>query len=214
MNREYFQDFFNDFVQLAGELSGQPVRVERPDYETPNYSEGEIIAPRKIYKVERTTNRLAQPTYTNLELYAVFGDRSLIQAGDVLIPLDPKSTTPIVTLVNISDQEECLGFRTNRIGAIRNGTKDLFTNVRFDFVGEGFPASPLEREIKTSLEIPTKKINIFTRDLDKNNLNEVYDNEGLLFIETDIEEQTRWRIETVDEIGNLMVLICKEATTS
>lgn len=194
------------YQQKAGELGGQLVSIKRPDY-TATDQTPVLRFNSKRMKVERSGPRFAQPGYADVEYYCIFGDRNTFRSGDMLFP-KAGSSTPPVTILNFSPIEECVGFRTGRICKIVNGlNEDVFTNVYFDFIGESFPGAELDREVRSSLKIPSTRAVLWKRDFQTTTRNA----EGLMLIEIDGLTETRWLIQQTDATGNMVVLFLKRA---
>lgn len=201
------RNIFHNYNVYLAEIAGQNFSVRRPDYTITNGTPT-VVHTQKKFKCEKTGPRLGQPGYSGVEYYAIFGNRNLFSPGDLLVPLESTSSTPIVTVLSYSPLEECVGFRTSRLGEIRNGTTVIYSNVYFDFISSSaFPGAQLNREVESSLEIPSKKITIYKRNL----ATLTRQDEGLLFVEMDTDEKKRWKIEQIDDVGNMSVLIVKEA---
>ena len=124
--------------------------------------------------------------------------------------------TPTITIGHVTPIKEMVGFRSTRIGKLQNAVDDvIYTNVYFDFMGDGFPGSSTNREIENSLDIPSTKVLLYKRE----NIFRL----RTLLIETDspltitnadgnsVQEERAWRIEEIDHSGNFMVLTLREA---
>lgn len=202
-NLRNIQQYYN--LKIAA-LAGQQFTLGRPDYAVADNTPATVTSP-ILYKVEKTGTSLPQPKGPAMEAYAVFGDRNKIRCGDVLIPLESTLNTPVVTVLNISPVEECNGFRTDRLGEIRNGEEVIFSNVYFDFApGSAFPGRPLLDNLQDSLNIPDIKVNMFKRDLSTSTRNL----EGLMLVEMDTNAEYRWRIKAMSLTGSLMQLVLEE----
>lgn len=201
--------FFLKQQQKIADLAGQNCNIVRPAYGSAANTETTVASNVKI-KVEVAQAKLSQSPYTSVTYYTIFGKRSLFQAGDIIIPDEPGSTTPPVTVVSYSPLEECMGVATSRIGKIcytdgSLSSSDMYTNVRFDWVGPGFPLSPGIDYIKDLLAVPSKKAVLFTRTnlQSQNNLSNM---SGLRLVETDGISEVRWIIKVVDVVNNITIL--------
>lgn len=191
---------FNDLQIQLGETFGQAFNIVRPNYgqvdNTPALI-GTINA-----KVEKTTIKLAQPATANMDGYAVFGNRALFVPGDILIPTQANSSTPAVTILSYSDGEECVSVRTSRVGKIStdvtNASKDIYTNVYYDWVGQGFTFPPNYESLEGALNRTTKRVMLWTRT-NIQQQNSVRDVQGLHFVETDGTEPVYWTVKLVDQ---------------
>lgn len=196
--------------ELAAELGGQIFAIGRPDY-TQVDNTPVIIVPRIRIKAEKTRGVLAQPEYKGIEHYAVFGLRAAWQAGDLLIPQDSGSDTPTMTIMSESPIEECVAFRSDSTASIINGDiGNVFTNVPYANLGQGYPGAEFNREVEASLQIPSKKFVLFARDLASSDPAGLRDVEGLIFEENNAEMK-RWEISQAEATGHIMVLTCKQA---
>lgn len=201
--------FFLKQQQKIAYLVGQNCSIVRPNYGSTANTESTVISNVKI-KLEVAQAKLSQAPYTSVSYYTVFGKRSLFQAGDVIIPNEPGSTTPPVTIISYSPVEECIGVATSRVGKIcytsgNYSSEDIYTNVRFDWVGSGFPMAPGLDYIKDLLAVPSKKVVLYTRqNIKAQNL--AADIAGLRFVETDGTQEVRWIIKVADVINNITIL--------
>lgn len=194
--------------QKIAELAGQTCEIYRPSYSTVANTET-LVASTKI-KVEVSQARLSQSPYTSVTYYTIFGNRSLFQAGDIIVPTESGSTTPPVTVVSYSPIEECMGVAMSRVGKIAYtsgsiSSSNMYTNVRFDWVGPGFPLSPGLDYLNDILTVPSKKAVLYTRTnlQAQNNTAEM---SGLRLIESDGINEIRWIIRVVDVVNNLTIL--------
>lgn len=184
-------------------IIGQRVTVSRPDYTAVDQTP--VLVRNILAKVETCTPRYSQSKIPNCEYYAFFGDILPVESGDVITVVPgQKSTTPTVTIESFSPGEECVGIKTTRVGSIRNGTEDVYTNVRFDFLpGSNYPGSPLQRQLQNELGVPSTTVVMYFRDLATN----TRDAEGLFLVETDVSPEVRWRIEQVNRYNNVMQMV-------
>lgn len=197
------------YAKFAKKYTGQLMNVYRPNYALTDttLSAANLVIANLYVKAEKAGSRLAIPSVSGLEYYAVFGDLRYMLPGDILVPQESSSSTPKLTFLNKSPVEEAVAFETNRTGSIRNGSEVLFTGIPFEFMsGSGFPGSPLQRELESSLGIPTRKIVIWERALQT----ATRDSTGLLFVE-DESPNVRWTIKEAEPDGTLLILTCGEA---
>lgn len=191
---------FNDLQIQLGEVFGQSFNIVRPNYSIVNNTPASVGAINA--KIEKTTVKLAQPATANLDAYAVFANRSLFAPGDILVPTQANSSTPTVTILSYSDGEECVAFRSSRVGKIStdvtDSSKDLYTNVYYDWVGQGFTFPPNYESLEGGLNRTTKRVMLWTRPniQQQNSVREV---QGLHFVETDGTQPVYWTIKLVDQ---------------
>jgi hypothetical protein len=201
---------FDKYNKKIAQLAGQNFALKRPDYSVVDNTPATVLSSVK-FKVEVAPPRLSQETFINVSYYTIFGDRKLLRAGDILFPLETtESTTPPVTVLNFSPIEECMGFRTSRVGKLTYDIDtNVYTTVYFDWVGSGYPGSSFQETLSGALAIPTKKAVLFTRTSIKpqSNSNEV---QGMRLIETDGTTEVRWVVKLVDQIGNLTQLTLEQ----
>lgn len=197
-----FNSLYLKWQQRAGEWGGQLMTLKRPDYTVQDQEPATTHTGIRM-KVERTGPNFAISGYVGIEYYAIFGNRDLFQTGDMIFS---SSSTPPVTILNLSPIEECVGFKTERKGKIMNGEELLYDNVYFDFIGVGYPGSELDREMRASLDIPSVKVVLHARELVTSTRNA----EGLMLVQTDGIPGLRWRIRQIDQSGDLYVLHLKE----
>lgn len=199
---------FDKYQKKLASISGQTVNILRPNYSTIVNTNTTVYTSIKL-KMEVTTPKLVQGKFTNVEYYAVFGDRNKFQPGDIIVPTESTSSTPPVTVLHYSPLEEAIGFRTSRIGKITQSYVSpydpVYENVYFDWVGTGYPGSIFGQELAGALGTPTKKIVLYTRTNIKpqSNTDEV---QGMRFVESDGTTEIRWVIKLVDQIGNITQL--------
>lgn len=199
---------FLKYEKRIAMLSGQRCNIYRPNYSAIDNALGSPIYSNVKVKMEVTSPRFAMWSFTNNILYTIFCDRKLIQPGDVIVPIEGHSTPP-VTVLNMSPLEECVGFssaREARISLTVLTADDIYRHVRFEFVpSTAFPGSGLREAMENQFLVPSKKVVLFSRDNLKSS--EVdWEVQGVRFIETDGETETRYIIKLVESIGNLVQL--------
>lgn len=163
------------------------------------------------YYIETTSNRFAQTKASNVEWYAIKGNRNPLKVGDILQPDRTGcmlSTTPDVTFVYTFPQGSCFGFKSTRVGAIYNGSTALFTNIRFEYLPtSSFPGAPLNRELEASLGVPSIQAVTFNKPL----WTSTRDAEGLLLYQTDTTPNLIWEIVQVNTFDNILILDMKRS---
>ncbi len=210
---------FNKFQTQVGRLGGQKCNIYRPDYSVVDNALGSPLYSGVKIKVEVTRPRYSQFAFTNVAYVAIFGNRNLFTAGDVIVPTEAGSTTPAVTVINISPMEEAVGIFTPRSGrlmlnvgfdsAMDTGTY-IYKNVKYQWVsGSGFPGSSFTNNLAGALAIPTQKIVLFTRD-NISPQNTSYEVQGVHFIEDDGAYLRKWVVKLVEVSGNLTQLTLEQ----
>lgn len=202
-NFNQFNNLYLKWQQKAGEWSGQLMTIKRPNYTIVDQEPSTLFTGIRM-KVERTGPNFAISGYIGAEYYAVFGDRKLFQPGDMIFS---STSTPPVTVLNYSPIEECVAIKTEHKGKIMNGEELIYNNIYFDFIGVGYPGSELDREMRASLDIPSVRVIMHSRQLQTSLRNA----EGLMLVQTDGIENLRWMIRQIDQSGDLYVLHLKQA---
>ncbi len=208
----YIKKMYEDFNREIGrKFFGQAIDLYRPPLGTTvNQTPAFVVS--DSYKVEKTGPILAQPGLYNIEFYAIFGDFPQLKRGDILLPTDPESDTPVVTVLSKSPGEGVRGFRTSRICRLvknispEDGTEDvIYANVRFDFLPTAYQRTQFDDLAVAAGAQPTISAIMFS--LPNMQMNKVlYDIEGIRLIESDGTTDVRWVVKQVEEIGNLMHL--------
>jgi hypothetical protein len=214
---QYYESLFASLNQQVGIIGGDTFDIWRPDY-TQSDNTPVLVAAAQQFRVDPVTGKFAEPRFQGVEYYDIFGPISLVQPGDILMKTTPDSRmTPAVTIEGFYPLKAVTGFRSSRTCNIMNSATDtpVFTNVYFDFMGEGFPGSSINRNLEQSLKIPSTSVVLFRRD----NISRL----RMHLFETDIQRTTtlpdgttqpfirKWNIEEIDMTGNLMVLTLRGA---
>lgn len=194
---------FNQGRELLAKIAGQRCTVSTPDYTAQDQTP--VLQRTVKLKYETTGPRLAQVKAPNVEWYTIFGRLSYFQAGDVIQAVaDRYTTSPRITVLNYSPFEEVISFKTSRTGNILNGRNLVYENVYFEIIaGSLYPGSPFEREMKSSLGVPSTQAVMYMRDL----TTATRDAEGLYLVETDVSPEVTWVIQQVNPFGNMLQLI-------
>lgn len=196
---------------IIAEYFGQVCSTGRPDYSVVDNTPVTVITQRKL-KLEKVNRLLVHPDVRLVEFYASIGKRSGMSPGDIIfpsnLPFEGGSTTPPITIVNISPVEDVIGIRTDRVCSISNGSTEIFTNVRYSVIGNLFTEGPIanRNQLATS-DVPTRRIVMYQRNL----ANLTRDSEGLIITETDSVEQSRWNVLQADLVGNVEVILLDKA---
>ncbi len=202
---------YNDYNKEIGRQFGQKFNIYRPPLGTTIDQTPTLVYSNKMFKVEKTGPILAQPGIYNLEYYAVFGDFSLLQKGDILVPQQDDSDTPVITFVSKSPSEGARGFRTSRICKIGTSKYDsdvVYSNVRFDFIPIGFPRSQFDELLPGAGADPIMGAILYARPniqtyIAAPNNNQPYDVLGMYLTETDGTNEIRWVVRLIEVIGNI-----------
>lgn len=208
----YLKKAYDDYNKEIGKLFGQSCDIYRPPLGTIQDQTPSLVVSGVSYKVEKVGPILAQPGIYNTEFYAIFGDFSQIRAGDLIVPTDPESNTPIVTVINKSPGEGTRGFRTNRTcRLIKNISPEtriedvIYSNVKFDFLPTAYQRTQFDDLAVAAGAVPSISALIYS--LTNMQMNKViYDIEGIRLIESDGTTNVRWAVKQVEEIGNTMHL--------
>lgn len=198
-------NLFEDGHKKIAKIAGQQVYILRPNY-TIQDNTPVFLNNIKLKAEKATAVSLVMPRFTNGEYFALFGDRSKFQPGDLIFPQDGTSSTPKMTVIQYSPLEEAIAIRTSRICKLTRAIDDpIYENVYFDWIGQGYPGSSYGEQLAGALGIPTKKAILYTREGIQPQ-NNTYDIQGIRLIETDGDVQIRWKVKLVDQIGNLTQL--------
>lgn len=209
---KFIKKAYDDYNKEIGRLFGQTISIYRPPLSTTVDQTPTLIASNVSYKVEKVGAILSQPGLYNMEFYAIFGDFSAIQKGDLLVPTDPESDTPVVTVISKSPGEGTRGIRTNRtcrlvkhIDSDTNVEDVIYSNVRFEFLPTAYQRTQFDDMAVAAGASPTISVVLFS--LPNMQMNKVlYDIEGVRLIENDGTTNVRWVVKLIEEIGNVMHL--------
>lgn len=200
---------FLKYLKKVAKESGQLYNILRPNYGQVDNSPATVYT-NKMYRVEPSQDRFGEPKFKNVDFYSIFGDRALIQPGDILQQVDEDGTARYVTVLHFGTLQEAIGIRTGSIAKITEDTgTDVYTSVYYDSIGVSFPGSALEEAMAGSLKIPNKRFCLFKRDNISTNKSHPV---GMRLIETDGTVERRWTIQQTDGAGNLIVLTVEEDT--
>lgn len=205
------EGLFNWVQPMLGFYSGDNFDLYRPDYSVANGTPALVLANQR-YRCDPVSRNLPEPFFPDCSYYDILGRRDIIQSGDLLVKSVSDGMTPVVTLLTYGPIKALVGLRTNRICTIIDSVTGtaVYTNVRFDFLREGFPGSSLNRNLQESLRIPQTRAGLYERlniqrlrmHLVETDLNYyVTDDNGnqVLF-------QRKWMIEEIDRGGLQIVL--------
>lgn len=195
-----------------------------PDYtvqdQTPN-----TVATAK-FLVETAPDSFSQINASDVEFFSVNGKNGYLQSGDILTPTGAtftitgvRTTMPKTTVLSLLPGGTAVSFKTTRTGSIYNGTTLLYSNIVFDYLPRSaFPGQPLNREIESSLGVPTLQVVTYKRNLVTN----INDAEGLFLYQTDAPAagpDIVWTISQVlelnlDDSRGIMILSLKRDLTN
>src|ERR1700677_1251128 len=102
-----FQYYQNQIAYLAG----QQCNIYRPPQGYVVDQTPVLVQQGVRMKYEVAGVRFASPRLTNIEYYAIFGDRYLFQSGDIISSQESSSisTSPDIVVLNYSPIEEAIG---------------------------------------------------------------------------------------------------------
>lgn len=211
MNLNYLYEYYAPFV---GFLGGDQFNIMRPNYSQVDNTPV-MVASGVMFRCDPTTGRFAEPRWEGLMYYDIFGQRRLLQPGDILVKTVPDSMTPPVTILGYYPLKTTSGFRTARQCTIIDSKAEapnsiLYSNVSFDWLGQGFPGSTLNRGLMDSLEIPAQRACMFTRpNITRQRTHLVETDLNINVTQPDgsvTPYQRTWIVDEIDFTGNLMVL--------
>lgn len=203
-------ELYESSMQYFGELMGDTFDVLRPDYTTTDNTPVLVHSGVK-FRCDPATPQYAEPKLREIDWYSVFGDRDIVQPGDILRKTEDDGMTPVITIAHHMPIKEMVGFRSTRLGTLLSQEEDeLYTNVRFDFLGLGFPGSSINRKLEDSLRIPSTRIIIYKRlNLIRLRTQLIEKDQTVTITRPDGTTATferAWLIEEIDYTGNCMVL--------
>lgn len=210
MNFNQLNKIFNKYNKVLGNLSHSQYSysIYRPVYTAADQI-GSVVASSQNIRVDSHGESFAEPRITGASYFDIFLNRDLVQPGDVLVPSTISPNSPIVTIAHISPMKACVGFLSDRLGKICEGTDTLYDNVRFSWVGPSYPGSGLNDRLEASLKISSRKALLFTREgVGLTNAM----TEGLRLIETNNDKNYSWIITDVTTYNSYMVLGVVEDT--
>lgn len=220
-----FDSIFNYYMPLVGAYAGKPYDVYRPVYGTANLTPPALVSTGIMYRVDPTTGKFAEPRIEGGMYYDIFGPTSNLISGDLLIrstavlnasgvPNTPDIMYPPVTVISYDLLKSTVGIRTARIGRIQDSVADpngvIYTPVYFDWLGQGFPGSQINKNLAESLKIPSQRAVIYTRtNVTRLRSHLIETDLGVLIPQEDgtfIPYERSWIIDEIDQSGPLMML--------
>lgn len=210
------ESLYLEYNKEIGRLFGQEVNIYRPPGGS-TVDQSPTLVTSGSFKIEKSGPILAQPGLYNIEYYSIFGDFTLLNPGDVLIPTDSDSSTPVTTFLSKSPGEEAKSFRTNRLCKLitnyspESGAEQVvYSNVRFEFLPTGFPSNQfadlvLGRGVTPTMSVIMYKlpnmqqINVITHDI-----------LGMRLIHTGGVQEVVYTIKLVEEIEPMIHLVLQQ----
>lgn len=204
-------DLFQSYIKFYGEFSGDTYNILRPNYSLVDNTPTPVYQ-NLVYRVDPSSAMFAEPKLRDVDWYEIFGDRDILQPGDIL----QKSTadggqTPLVTFAHSMPIKAGVGFRSTRLCNITNQFDDvIYSNVYFDFMGVGFPGSSVNKKLEDSLRIPSTRIILFNRDNIFRLRTQIVEIDSPVMINKDggdlTQFQRKWKVEEIDRTGNFCIL--------
>lgn len=210
---------FNKYNKMVGIVGAESYfDIYRPDYTAANQT-GTLIASNKSVRVDTRAQAFAEPSLQGGMYFDVFLDRSIVQAGDILVPtgLSPTASgyfedSEILTICSISGLKPCVGMITDCLGKITDDVQTtLYNNIRFQWASPGQPV-PTEnsRMVVDALPYDRRKLIMYRRQ-----------GQGLPYplmkdmriVETIDGLESWWRILDILSIGNFTLLQVSEDNT-
>lgn len=210
---------FNKYNKRIGVIGAESYfDIYRPNYAAANQT-GTLIASNKSCRIDTRAQAFAEPSLQGGMYFDVFLDRSLVQAGDILIPtgLSPTASgyfedSEILTICSISGLKPCVGMITDCLGKITDDVNTtLYNNVRFQWCSPGQPVPTANnRAIADAFPYDRRKALMYRRQgqglptplMKDQRLVEIID--GL---------ESWWRIVDVMSISNFTMLQVMEDNT-
>ncbi len=157
------------------------------------------------YIIKPTGFKYSEVRLTDMEIFKVIGNLCPIQVGDILsTDASEGITRPDITIFQNGDSY--LGFKSDRIGDIKDGLTTVYHNIRFAYLTHSaYPGRPLDREFKDSMSLASIEVVTFKKSYNTTGRNA----EGLYLHQTDTNPEVRWVIQTVVEFGDCQVLTLK-----
>jgi hypothetical protein len=205
-----YDDIYERGMQRFGELLGDVYNILRPDYTIADNTP-ETIAYNVAYRCDPSTPVYAEPKFTNVDFFSIFGDRDILQSGDMFEKATPDGMSSIITMSHFGPIKEMVGFRTTRIGKLCDTLDEIiYSPVYFDFLGTGYLATTLNRKIEDSTRIPSTRAIIYKREnIFRLRTQLIETDSSVMITNADgdiVPYQRKWLIEEIDQSGNLMIL--------
>lgn len=176
--------------------------ISSPIYTRVDGTPQPYLTGRKLH-VEACNDKFAQDKYRDMELFIVCGDRTSLSPGYVI----QETTTndfPVMTMLQVPEMHEFLGFKTTKTGSITDGQNTIYSNVLFEYSinliagKDTFPAQT------TSLNTPTKRAVIYKRA-------GIVEGMKLIDQTPGVGANDVWQITLVDYKDNICILNLEQA---
>ncbi len=204
------------YSKIMGGFSGVNFNIYRPDY-TSSDNTPVLVYENVKYLVSPSTGKYSEPRFKNVDWYTIAGDRSLPQPGDLFIKsVDDGGQTPVITYGTLFETKAFVGFRTARLGNLTNESDDIiYENVYFDFVGESYPGSSINRKLEDSLRIPSVRVMIWNRAGLFRLRTQLIETDSTQYITKDggapVQFQRKWQIGEIQRTGNFAMLTLQDS---
>lgn len=210
---------FNRYNKVIGQIGSESnFDIYRPDYTAADQT-GTLIASNKSVRVDTRAQAWAEPSLQGGMYFDVFLDRSIVQAGDILIPtgLSPTASgyfedSEILTICSVSGLKPCVGMITDSLGKITDDVKTtLYNNIRWQWCSPGSPVpTQNNRIIADAFPYDRRKALMYRRQ-----------GQGLPYplmkdmrlVETIDGLESWWRILDIMSVGNFTLFQCQEDNT-
>lgn len=213
-------NIYNKYNPLVGEYGGDLFDLYRPDYTIVD-NDPVLVQANVRYRCDTTSSKFAEPDLSDIPYYDIFGNRQIVQSGDILIRVNSTLVTPAITIASLYPQESMVGFRSSKRCRIYNyfnqedETEGLvYDNVYFDYLDSAYPGTSLDREIAGSLKLASTKAVLYRREnIDKAQMHLVEidaDKTVTLPDGTVIPFRRKWIIENYTTSGPFTVVSLRE----
>ena len=161
-----FGRVFNYAMKRVGlDLSGLTFNVYRPNYAAYDQFGASVVDNPRTYRVDTQAGKFQEPPISGCEVFEVFGDRKIVQIGDVLVCTLGSTVGPTITITQLQPIKAMVGLMTDRLGQICDSLDNvIYTNVRFQFAGNSYAGAGPNEVIEESLKIPRRKIVMYRRE--------------------------------------------------
>lgn len=209
-----FNPLFQNLQKLVGQWGGDDWDIMRPDYAQVDNTPSLILSGQR-YRCDPTGPRFAEPNFSGSHFYDIFGDRSPLLPGDILMPSVADGNRVPITILNYFPTKAMTGIRTDKLGDIikeEDGTV-LYKNVYFEIMGISFPGIPLNSNFEETLRIPNTKATIFNRpNIIQTRCHLIQHDYTVTVVDANgktVPFTKRWLIDLIDYSGNHMILTLK-----
>lgn len=219
-----FDTAFNNFMPLVGAYGGVLYDIYRPNYSQPNNTPALVAAGVK-FRTDPTTGKFAEPRYEGVMQYDIFGPSWMVQSGDLLVrstavlasgvyASSPDIMYPVITVTTFYPNKAFSGVRTGRMARIQDSKASpsniIYNPVYFDWLGQGYPGSGLNKAMEDSLKVPNQRCVLYYRQqITRDRSHLVEQDLGVqitLQNGTVVPYERTWLIDEIDYTGPIMVL--------